>query len=144
MCETTCAMLVFCMPALPKAFAEQSVLYKFAQSIRTWTRLPIIKSGQSSPLKVPSLPGPGEYQVMGGNEDLLSLDSLQIRGTVDSRPDSSDWKSVNQQDCQLESGVSYTKGIVRTTEVNQQAYPASAALKSNLNERQHPWMKGWR
>lgn len=135
-------MLVFCMPALPKAFAEQSVLYKFAQSIRSWTRLPIIKSGPSSQSKVPNLSGSAEDQFTGGIEELLSLDSLQIQGTVDSRPGSSDWKNVSQQEWQLESGISSTRGIRRTTEVDQQTYPASAVLNHDLDERQHPWMQG--
>ncbi|KAI1453479.1 hypothetical protein F4805DRAFT_443350 [Annulohypoxylon moriforme] len=46
--EITCVLLVFCLPSLPKSFAEQGPIYRGVQSVRSWISLSTSRSQKSS------------------------------------------------------------------------------------------------
>lgn len=88
--EVTCVLLVFCMPALPQAFAEHGLPYKMVRSVGSWTR--VIKSRTSGSKDSdsndfhpagtwPILPTTVRSQQMTGNDGnarpIISMDDLE-------------------------------------------------------------------
>lgn len=137
--ETTCALLVFCMPALPKAFGEQSIVRKFAQSIRSWTRLVTSRNRKHSQSNFLDLPESGKYRRVWENGQVMKLNKLQRPSAIHSQPLAHDDDTSNKQESHF--GGPSELGILRATEADQFRYPASIVSGRSLKERQHPWMQ---
>ncbi|KAI6089741.1 hypothetical protein F4821DRAFT_230826 [Hypoxylon rubiginosum] len=66
--EMTCMILVFCIPAIPKAFSEDHILGRVVTSLRSWTRFTRVKSiSKEGPRLAGSESEMDTFQDLGGN-----------------------------------------------------------------------------
>lgn len=135
MAETTCVLLVFCIPAIPKAFkdSQKGFISRIARSVRSWARMASFGSPKNSVDDQSWLP--------------YDQDSLQQHSTAPSirghrfEAEMKPGKTVSFEDVNLVQNVSiqpgtygpygqvqypvHGSGILRTTEVLQQKENAS-------------------
>lgn len=86
--ETTCVLMVLCVPSVPKAFAEPGMLFKVASSMRSWRLLPSAKrSRQTSarnggkpawPPTIGSAPGTRVYRMIDEDGQAMNLAELEL------------------------------------------------------------------
>jgi hypothetical protein len=126
--EATCGIMVFCFPAIPKAFADNAMLTRIIASARSWAN--IGRSGGSSghsdgvfPPTIGGAPSNKMYRMMDEDGQAISTTELALIH---------EQKSAGHG----ERGA----GIMRTTEVDQHGDSMSIASKDHRVERQHPWM----
>lgn len=150
--ETTCVLVVFCMPALPKAFSRvdmDNVLDKLA-SLRSWSRLKSLGSRRTSQDKSGGYDWPARTTGSEENDELKAYPIGQgDRYTVEALT-LAEVKLVQEQRAKLgtSTGTDSIEGnaILRTTEIGQEAsYNTNEEFDPYLivtHERQHPWVGG--
>lgn len=146
--EVTCVLVVFCLPAIPKAFAQQGLLFNTWEYIRSWTRLssqraiktpPSAKTNHPWPPTIGEIPSSNVHQRM---DDLLrTTTSVTEQELMHTRSgDSQERISHDLTPSSAERSEPRQAQIVRTTEVEQRKDAASSDTTDGLKERQHPWM----
>jgi len=135
--EVSCVLLVFCLPALPKAFSKQGLLFKTLSIVRSWTRLPTPRArksptGTDNKPQWPQAAGrPDTQQYHEVDEDGHATSLTELELLRHQRP---------QRGNHPPSHESPDLSIVKTVEVEQRKDSASGATVDQWTERQHPWM----
>ncbi|KAK7936175.1 hypothetical protein PG985_001670 [Apiospora marii] len=129
--EMTCAFLVLCVPAAPKALVKSKSLLNVSELLRSWSR--IRTQGRSKEnAQQDDWPAPAVYSKMdhGRPVPLRDLEPLDDTRSAD---------LTQSQASVVEERAPH--GIVRTTAtvVSKDHNPSSVAKKGGLI-RQHPWM----
>lgn len=151
--ESTCAMLVFCMPAIPTAFAEQGIVYRFTRSIMSWPRLSLPGSNKSfntnktktKPPTIGQLSGSHTYKIMADeNGQAIDLSEMDLRPLKDSNPRMEGGQNLQRVEFQprkepdLQPPPSCT--IMKTTIFEQREDFLSRNSSNNPAESQHSWI----
>lgn len=122
MAENTCVLIVFCMPAVPKAFSgtDMKQVMGILSSLSSWSRLRSLRSGRTSDNKsynhnwpadndsneLKAFPPDGDHYTV----ETLSLEQLNpVREHLAKSGQTHDLGSVEHS------------GIVKTTEIGQRA-----------------------
>jgi hypothetical protein len=121
--ELACVMLVFCLPALPKAVGEQGPLFKMTSYIRSWTRLSSPGSRKHS--------GSTQNAYEHGTGDVEAASQIELKA-VEEQPPPMPIKQFRRQE---------DSAIVKTTEVEQRNSSASRSSAEVWVKRQHPWIE---
>ncbi|GAP93161.2 putative proteinrelated to integral membrane protein PTH11 [Rosellinia necatrix] len=147
--EVTCVLVVFCLPAIPKAFSRRGLLFNTWEYIRSWTRLssqraiktpPSAKTNHPWPPTIGEIPSSNVHKKM---DDLLRTTTTSVteQAPMHTRPeDSRERISHDLTPSSTERSEPRQAQIVRTTEVEQRKDAASSDTTDGLKERQHPWM----
>lgn len=138
-CETTCIFLVFCVPALPKLFAQNGIVSQIAMSLRSWTRLaPRSPSNQSEPRAWPPTIGSASTKPRRMASGLsVTEDETQ---THDSSIQLAAMPYKYHEYAKDGDKTSLGPGIVRTVGFDYQDDAASKTSTTAILDRQHPWM----
>ncbi|KAK3329250.1 hypothetical protein B0H66DRAFT_17417 [Apodospora peruviana] len=127
--EVTCGVMVYCFPAIPKAFADNSVLSKVASSLQSLKRLTKFPGsgggdsatgmkgpdGNSIPPTIGSLPGHARIYRMAADEDGHAISMAEFALIRDQMPPDS--------------------GIMKTMELEQREDSMSSVKASRSFER---------
>ncbi|KAI8633017.1 hypothetical protein F5Y19DRAFT_471275 [Xylariaceae sp. FL1651] len=141
--EQTCVLLVFCVPAIPKVFAQDSLGGRLLRSLRSWTRLlPTSKSNHSPPGTDERAVG-WSFRTIGGTapNGLRVYRKMDEQATMESSTELGVMSPVDIED-QTKStnrGV-LDSGIIKTTEFDQREDHGSQLSVDPSLEHQHPWM----
>ncbi|RYP85595.1 hypothetical protein DL769_000936 [Monosporascus sp. CRB-8-3] len=110
--EQTTAILVFCIPALPKMFRDAALLSKIRSSFRTWSGLSTRRSGKDEPSSWAADSGhqlPNYRKIV--DENGVPLDNLESRAA---RAFSSA-EQLRAPHGDVPKAAVYPEGIIRTT-----------------------------
>lgn len=124
--ETTCLLLVLCIPTFPKAFSHGAgITTSIGRSLATWARVSArsvhpASKGQRNP-SWRSKTAPDTYQMMGDSQ--MQLAEWELAQIV---PDATLGNAE--------------RGILRTTELRTTQGEALPALPQDRLSRQHPWI----
>ncbi|KAH9890283.1 hypothetical protein F4778DRAFT_796552 [Xylariomycetidae sp. FL2044] len=144
--ESTCALMIFCAPTFPKAFANLGSSNGFYVSIRSWMGF---SSGASSRRHL-SAPlsdhhGPGSHAMPGA-----SYRMIREKRTPRSFNDLSSFQTI--ESVQLVVLDPYTASpqhpraprpgeVIRTTEFSATTGDATSEVENYVTQRQHPWIE---
>ena len=157
MAETTCVLLVFCIPAIPKAFknSQMGLISYIAQSVRSWTRITTFGSRRQL--------GLDDQSWLPSDQDSLQQQSIARRNKTHRYPAGTtkteamsleDIKLVKTAAIQSNTNVlqgqaqqpGHGRGILRTTEVLQKKEDvfqpeADGRTESPYFEPQNSWIQ---
>ncbi|KAH7131786.1 hypothetical protein B0J11DRAFT_520121 [Dendryphion nanum] len=142
--EITCIFLVFCVPALPKLFAERGIISQIASSLRSWTRIRPRGTGSSSSAKESgnsswrrNISGdrPGRYRLRDEESKPESQTELSVIQDVYVQPG-----MKKDRDGQGHMGE---PGITKTVEFDHHHDDAASRTSEMpiVKKQQHPWMQ---
>lgn len=141
-CETTCIFLVFCVPVIPKIFAESGIVSQIAMSLRSWTQL----GPRSPPRSSPNDSEPHELHATIGSAPTKprpKRSGLSVTQDEEEAPGSSIQLTVIPDRYIEHAGdgdkMPLDPGILRTVEFEYQDDATSRASTTAIVERQHPW-----
>jgi hypothetical protein len=139
--ETTCVTLIFCIPSVPKIFADSTLLSRLSASLRSWTRLS--RSRHESPSR-----SGGQSAWPQASAQADSVNNTYERITDDrqiplSKLDPAKLRSLEAQVPQTTNGPEHDgNGILRVTEFSASEGSSTNAASADMKTyRQHPWMK---
>ncbi|KAF3061048.1 hypothetical protein GL218_02993 [Daldinia childiae] len=141
--EQTCVLLVFCVPAVPKAFSENSLASRALASWRSWSRVSLAPRGQQNTKGSGSGNSNWALRTIGS-----APSSLRAYRKVDEEAQTKDLNELAVMRARYTEAHSEHLGerptdasIFKTTEVNQKEDVGSKVSGDFCIERQHPWMK---
>ncbi|KAI1754179.1 cytochrome P450 [Xylaria castorea] len=145
--EVTCVLLVFCVPAIPRAFSEKTVLFRVVSTLRSWTQhltslsTERLRQSDHSASRFPPTIGsePNKHIQRGSDEEGQALSLADLRLIEGQRGEEYySIESTGQDSIQRDQHLG--KGIVITTQVDQQAETGSrSSVERSIELRQHGW-----
>ncbi|KAI0451921.1 hypothetical protein F5B21DRAFT_485070 [Xylaria acuta] len=145
--EVTCVILVFCVPAIPRAFSQNTILFRAVSAVRSWTQGLMSTSQENSkrsdngasvfPPTIGSEPNKHIQRPCDSEEQALSLTDLtamrdQLAG---------DYHSLGSTgQGSVDWGQHGENTIVVTKQVDQLAEAGSrSSVDRSIGRRQHVW-----
>lgn len=151
--EVTCVLLVFCLPSIPKSFAQQGPLFKAVRTMRSWTRLSTPRTRKSSDslrarntwVATPrKLPGSHKGQISHQYGQAASLTELELVRSKRANGYNGDEQAFRDErplvSTHPQLGRTSNPTILRTTEFELHEDSASVISADRNVENQHPWM----
>ncbi|KAF2868356.1 hypothetical protein BDV95DRAFT_621399 [Massariosphaeria phaeospora] len=139
--EIACIFLVFCVPALPKLFAEHGIVSQIAASWRSWTRLGPRESSKDDshnvqwPRTIGSAPStPRRVPHTFGLTDLEG-------GTQNSLTELADMRNNYIEQAGGKHNPPSDFDIVKTVDIDHHDDAASKTSATPIIDLQHPWAK---
>jgi hypothetical protein len=133
--EMTCSLLVFCIPATPKAFGGNTLMMsKLAYSFRSWTRIRRYQSSGSVHSKWDAAAQPPHYRKMEEDHP-VPLGNLPVKANRKTT------ESPSLKDDSNEGNHSTMGVILRTTDLVTKDGATSELPGDQQHLNQHPWMK---
>ncbi|KAI2473712.1 hypothetical protein F4781DRAFT_438336 [Annulohypoxylon bovei var. microspora] len=130
--EMTCLFLIFCISAVPKAFAQPGLIMEVARSLRSWSRLKLQDGlARGSHQARRRVTHDGRYHMM----DEFQMPIVDLVTIGDTRIAPSAPENVRYGD-----GQSNPDGILRTITLMTQDDRVSEISNDQQVIRQHPWM----
>ena len=138
--ELSCVLLVFCLPAIPKAFTETETVTRILRSARSWAILRNMAhhNNHSTVHDTTKVRSKRSHSISASNIELGHID--QDDGRSDDRQPLQDpmpplptriWKAQPAN----------SPVIMKTTDFERHVVPQSGPLRQDGLESQHPWMQ---
>lgn len=125
--ECTCIFIVFCVPTIPKLFAEMGIISRITSSFRSWGS-PSSKESKNG-MSVHTIGSPPKRKYRLGDEESNAHGSLTELTMVRDK----DGHQAGGQDGWLTGS-----GIVKTVEIDN---ASSETSLHTAEKRQYPWME---
>ncbi|KAI0548084.1 hypothetical protein F4679DRAFT_332166 [Xylaria curta] len=144
--EVTCVLLVFCVPAIPRAFSEKTLLFRVVSALRSWTQHltslsteRLRQSNHDSTRFPPTIGSEPNKHIQRASDEGQSISLADLR-LMESQRGEGHYSIESTGQRSMERGQHLGKGIVITTQVDQQAETGSrSSVERSIELRQHGW-----
>ncbi|KAI1461803.1 hypothetical protein F4805DRAFT_245270 [Annulohypoxylon moriforme] len=140
--EVTCVLLVFYVPAVPRAFVRNNLPSRILSSLRPWTRLGAPRNNRSSrsifPPTIGDELGNHVYHMTDEEGQALSLAELRLMKAQDRNcnPSVSNIRPAPNALCPSNRAIMVTSQFEQHEEV-----ASKSSAEQSIDRRQHPWVE---